>query len=110
MFTLTTNPTAPSSVKVLTREPGIVGTSIANGSRSTLNNAFAGGSVGDPGTSTTSFNGSGRNSLDGLEVNPFDWGGKVTNSYGVAGTWRLMTGLTSVRLVHSTTFAILVVV
>ncbi|WP_267383720.1 iron uptake porin [Cyanobacterium sp. uoEpiScrs1] len=81
-------PDSPIFGEGINKGPGIVGTSIANGSRSTLNNAFAGGSVGDPGTSTSSFNGSGRNSLDGLEVNPFDWGGKVTNSYGVAGTWR----------------------
>lgn len=81
-------PDSPIFGEGINKGPGIVGTSIANGSRSTLNNAFAGGSVGDPGTSTTEFNGSGRNSLDGLEVNPFDWGGKVTNSYGVAGTWR----------------------
>ncbi|MEM8780255.1 MAG: carbohydrate porin, partial [Cyanobacteria bacterium P01_G01_bin.49] len=69
--------------------PGEVGTSFANFSRSELNNAFAQGSVGSPGTPTPEFNGSGRNSLDGLEVNPFDIGGKVTNSYGGALSWRI---------------------
>ena len=83
-------PDSPIFGEGINKGPGIVGTSIANGSRSSLNEAFAGGSVGDPGdgVSPSSYNGSGRNSLDGLEVNPFDWGGKVTNSYGVAGTWR----------------------
>ena len=66
--------------------PGEVGTSFANFSRSELNNAFAGGSVGDPGTSTTDYNGNGIHS--GNPVNPFDIGGKVTNSYGGELTWR----------------------
>ncbi|MEA5510834.1 iron uptake porin [Crocosphaera sp. UHCC 0190] len=69
--------------------PGEVGTSFANFSRSELNNAFANGSVGSPGTPTTTFNGNGDNSVTPNQVNPFDIGGKVTNSYGGALTWRL---------------------
>ncbi|GBF82340.1 iron uptake porin [Aphanothece sacrum] len=78
--------------------PGSVGTSFANFSRSQLNNAFAGGSVGAPGTPTQEYNTNGRNARGqgapgglqgGLEVNPFDIGGKVTNSYGGALTWKI---------------------
>ena len=69
--------------------PGEVGTSFANFSRSELNNAFAEGSVGSPGTPTKVFNGNGNNANDPLQVNPFDIGGKVTNSYGGEMTWRI---------------------
>jgi hypothetical protein len=69
--------------------PGEVGTSLANFSRSELNNAFAGGSVGAPGTPTPQFNGSGDNSIEPAQVNPFDVGGKSTNSYGGQLTWRV---------------------
>ena len=69
--------------------PGEVGTSFANFSRSELNNAFALGSVGEPGTPTDVYNTNGTNSNDPLQVNPFDIGGKVTNSYGGQLTWRV---------------------
>ena len=69
--------------------PGEVGTSFANFSRSELNNAFAGGSIGEPGTDTLAYNTNGTNSNDPLQINPFDIGGKVTNSYGGQFTWRV---------------------
>ncbi|WP_107668356.1 iron uptake porin [Cyanothece sp. BG0011] len=68
--------------------PGEVGTSFANFSRSELNNAFAAGSIGAPGTSTPAYN-SEANDQGLLPVNPFDIGGKVTNSYGGEFTWRV---------------------
>ncbi|MDJ0845847.1 iron uptake porin [Crocosphaera sp.] len=69
--------------------PGEVGTSFANFSRSELNNAFAGGSIGEPGTDTLAYNTNGDNANDPLQINPFDIGGKVTNSYGGQMTWRV---------------------
>ncbi len=69
--------------------PGEVGTSFANFSRSELNEAFAGGSIGEPGTDTLAYNTNGDNANDPLQINPFDIGGKVTNSYGGQMTWRV---------------------
>ena len=70
--------------------PGEVGTSFANFSRSELNNAFAGGTIdANGGTNPLNFNSNGTNSMTPNQVNPFDIGGKVTNSYGGQFTWRV---------------------
>jgi len=65
---------------------GVVGTTAANLSRSTLNNSFAGGAgVGAPPTSVGDYN---SGLTGGNIVNPFDFGGKQTNSYGVQAAFR----------------------
>ena len=74
--------------------PGIVGTTAANLSRSTMNDAFASGSVGTVPTPTTEYNsqssyGGAGDGTTGNFINPFDFGGKQTNSYGVQGAWKV---------------------
>ncbi len=73
---------------------GVVGTTSANLNRSTLNNAFAASAgVGAPPTEVNNYNGQAIvDSGDintGNVVNPFDFGPKQTNSYGVQGSWRI---------------------
>ncbi len=63
---------------------GIVGTTAANLSRYQLNRSLEYGGIGAPPVSPSDYNGSGSvaNTTNNM-VNPFDFGGKQTNSYGV---------------------------
>jgi hypothetical protein len=65
---------------------GIVGTTAANLSRSTLNDAFVGGlGVGAPPVDAATYN----DGIGGNAINPYDFGGKQTNSYGVQMAWNI---------------------
>lgn len=73
---------------------GLVGTTAANLSRSALNSSFGSGSIGAPPTSTTAYNsstGNGRaaDGTTGNYINPYDFGSKTTNSYGMQGSWKV---------------------
>ena len=77
---------------------GIVGTTAANLNRTTLSNSFVGGAgIGAPPTSVSDYNAGasaeGEPSF-GNPVNPFDFGGKQTNSYGVQAAMRFTNWLT----------------
>ncbi len=76
---------------------GIVGTTAANLSRSALNNSLAAGGIGAPPIATNTYNsqsgpeayGGAGDGTFGNYINPFDFGSKTTNSYGVSGTFRV---------------------
>ncbi len=63
---------------------GVTGTTAANLSRANLNNSLAAGGIGAPPLAPGSYN-SGNNN----PVNPYDFGGKQTNSYGVQAAWKI---------------------
>ena len=73
---------------------GIVGTTAANLNRKTLNSSLANGAgVGAPPTDVKTYNKDNQETYDdpntGNVVNPFDFGPKQTNSYGVQASWRI---------------------
>jgi hypothetical protein len=70
---------------------GIVGTTAANLNRSELNNAFVNGlGVGAPPTDAATYNSNvPGGSTSGNVINPYDFGGKQTNSYGVQMAWNI---------------------
>ena len=73
---------------------GIVGTTASNLSRAELNNSLAAGSIGAPPTATNDYNsqsgpGGAADGTTGNFINPYDFGGKNTNSYGIQGAWRV---------------------
>jgi len=77
---------------------GIVGTTAANLNRATLSNSFVGGAgIGAPPTDVDTYNAGatveGEPSF-GNPVNPFDFGGKQSNSYGVQAAMRFTDWLT----------------
>jgi len=76
---------------------GIVGTTAANLNRTTLSNSFVGGGIGAPpvdvGTYNEGASAEGEPTF-GNPVNPFDFGGKQTNSYGVQAAMRFTDWLT----------------
>lgn len=68
---------------------GITGTSAANLSRAVLNDSLAAGAgIGAPPVDAGTYNSESAN-----PVNPFDFGGKQTNSYGVQMAWKLASWL-----------------
>jgi hypothetical protein len=70
---------------------GIVGTTAANLNRAELNGAFVNGlGVGAPPVDAATYNnGVPGGSTSGNVVNPYDFGGKQTNSYGVQMAWNI---------------------
>jgi len=77
---------------------GIVGTTAANLNRTTLSNSFVDGAgIGAPPTDVSTYN-DGANDVGtpsyGNPVNPYDFGGKQTNSYGVQAAMRFTDWLT----------------
>jgi hypothetical protein len=76
---------------------GVVGTSAANLNRTALNNSFVGGGIGAPPVNVDTYN-QGADAVGkptfGNPVNPFDFGGKQTNSYGVQAAMRFTDWLT----------------
>ncbi|MFN5516503.1 MAG: iron uptake porin [Cyanobacteriota bacterium] len=72
---------------------GVVGTTAANLNRTILNQSLAGGAgVGAPPEGVESYNATANaNTADGSfgnQINPFDFGGKQTNSYGIQAAIR----------------------
>ncbi|MEB3227055.1 MAG: iron uptake porin [Synechocystis sp.] len=77
---------------------GIVGTTAANLNRSTLSDSFVGGAgIGAPPVDVGTYN-QGASAVGeptfGNPVNPFDFGGKQTNSYGLQAAMRFTDWLT----------------
>ncbi len=70
---------------------GIVGTTAANLNRAELNSAFVNGlGVGAPPVDAATYNsGVSGGSTSGNVINPYDFGGKQTNSYGVQMAWNI---------------------
>jgi hypothetical protein len=69
---------------------GVVGTTAANLSRAALNDSFAAGGIGAPPTDTATYNDNvPGGTTSGNVVNPYDFGGKQTNSYGIQAAMRL---------------------
>ncbi|QUS61474.1 iron uptake porin [Synechocystis sp. PCC 7339] len=70
---------------------GIVGTTAANLNRSELNDSFVNGlGVGAPPVDAATYNGNvSGGSASGNVINPYDFGGKQTNSYGVQMAWNI---------------------
>lgn len=72
---------------------GLVGTTASNLSRQELNNSLAAGGIGAPPTPTGDYNsqsgfGGAADGTTGNFINPYDFGGKTTNSYGAQASWR----------------------
>ncbi|AIE75628.1 MULTISPECIES: iron uptake porin [unclassified Synechocystis] len=70
---------------------GIVGTTAANLNRSELNDSFVNGlGVGAPPVDAATYNSNvSGGTASGNVVNPYDFGGKQTNSYGVQMAWNI---------------------
>ncbi|MBD2654512.1 MULTISPECIES: iron uptake porin [Synechocystis] len=70
---------------------GIVGTTAANLNRSELNDSFVNGlGVGAPPVDAATYNGNvSGGTASGNVVNPYDFGGKQTNSYGIQMAWNV---------------------
>jgi hypothetical protein len=70
---------------------GIVGTTAANLNRSELNDSFVNGlGVGAPPVDAATYNGNvNGGTASGNVINPYDFGGKQTNSYGVQMAWNI---------------------
>ncbi|MFM1841370.1 MAG: hypothetical protein RLZZ490_101, partial [Cyanobacteriota bacterium] len=77
---------------------GIVGTTAANLNRTTLNNSFVNGAgIGAPPVGVDTYNEGASAEGEptfGNPVNPYDFGGKQTNSYGVQAAMRFTDWLT----------------
>ena len=70
---------------------GIVGTTAANLNRSELNDSFVNGlGVGAPPVGAATYNDNvNGGTASGNVINPYDFGGKQTNSYGVQMAWNI---------------------
>lgn len=70
---------------------GIVGTTAANLNRSELNDSFVNGlGVGAPPVDADTYNNNvNGGTASGNVINPYDFGGKQTNSYGVQMAWNI---------------------